>query len=285
MSDYATQIPGSRGNPTPPSSRTGIDISTLFYTAAASAVAAYTCSKLWAPGTLAAAAFTPVLVAIIKEALAKSTEVVTRAVPVRGVVRSATPQGPQPYEPPATAHYDPVAGQTYDPTGTVVAPGPPGSLAREPVYADAGGPLPGAADPADRVPQAGEISYHGGGRNRRNWRLAIVTGLLGFLVCAVVFTVPELMAGGSAAGGGRDTTLFGGKERDRSQTVTETTTTQTQTVTQPKGKTVTVPAPIVTTTVPPANTTTTPPQTTTTAPPAQPGAPVVTEPPAAQPPQ
>jgi len=284
MPDYATQIPGSRGNPTPPPSRTGIDLSTLVYTATASAVAAYTCSKLWAPGTLAAAAFTPVLVAILKEALAKSTEVVTRVVPTRGVVRSATPEGPQPYEPPATAQYDPAAGQAYDPTGTIIAPGPPGSLAREPVYADAGGPLPGAADPADRVPQAGEVSYHGGGRNRRNWRLAIVTGLLGFLVCAVVFTVPELMAGGSAAGGGRDTTLFGGKERDRSNTVTETTTTQTQTVTQPKSETVTVPAPTVTTTAP-QPTTTTPPQTTTTAPPAQPEAPEVTEPPAEQAPE
>jgi hypothetical protein len=250
MPQHVTQIQGPHGDSAPPSSKTGIDLSTLFYTAAASAAAAYTCSKLWAPGTLAAAAFTPVLVAIIKEALAKSTQAVTRAVPVRGVVRSATPEGPQPYEP--------TAMQQYEPT------------------------VPGEAEPVERVPQAGEISYHGTGRNRRNWRLAIVTGLLGFLVCAVVFTVPELMAGGSIAGGGRDTTLFSGKKHDKSgTTVTETTTTQTQTVTTPKAKTVTVPAPAVTTTTP---TTTAPAQTTTAPPAAQPGAPTVTEPPAAQPP-
>jgi hypothetical protein len=75
-----------------------IDLPTLVITAIASAAAAYTCSKVWAPGTLASAAFTPVLVAIIKEALARPTRAVSRAVPVRGAVRSAPPPS-QPYEP------------------------------------------------------------------------------------------------------------------------------------------------------------------------------------------
>jgi hypothetical protein len=66
-----------------------VDLPTLITTAVASAVAAYVTSKIWAEGTLAAAAFTPVLVALLKEALAKPAEVVTRAVPVRGVVRSS----------------------------------------------------------------------------------------------------------------------------------------------------------------------------------------------------
>ena len=66
---------------------------TLLITAIASAAAAYVTSQLWAPGTLAAATFTPVLVALLKELLAKPAEVVTRAVPVRGVVRSAPSAG------------------------------------------------------------------------------------------------------------------------------------------------------------------------------------------------
>ncbi len=84
--------------------REGIDFTTLIITAVASAAAAYITSKLWAPGTLPAAAATPVLVAIIREGLQKPTEVVTRAVPVRGIVRSAdgrdspgaTPPEPEP---------------------------------------------------------------------------------------------------------------------------------------------------------------------------------------------
>src|SRR3954447_2917982 len=71
----------------------GVDLPTLVVTAIASAAAAYVTSVIWAPGTLAAAAFTPVLVALLKEALFKPVEVVTRAVPVRGVVRSAPPPG------------------------------------------------------------------------------------------------------------------------------------------------------------------------------------------------
>ncbi len=79
---------------TPTSSgRSSIDLPTLIVTAVASAIAAYVTSKLWAPGTLAAAAFTPVLVAVLKEMLIKPAEVVTRAVPVRGVVRSSS--GPE----------------------------------------------------------------------------------------------------------------------------------------------------------------------------------------------
>jgi hypothetical protein len=235
-----------------PASAGGLDLRTLWITAAASAAAAYTCSQLWAPGTLAAAAFTPVLVALLKEALTKSTDAVTRVVPVKGVVRSARPEGPPQAPAPADA-----------------------TLVQMPEE---------AAAPEARVAQLGEVTYHGSG-SRRGWRLAVVTGLLGFLVCAVVFTVPELLAGNAASGGGRETTLFGGKERDREPAVTTTTTTPTQTVTLPPATTVTVPAPTVTTTTtptvtqPPPQTTTTPTPTTT-----NPEDPVVPDPSEPQPP-
>lgn len=83
------------------SGRSSIDLPTLLVTAIASAAAAYVTSKLWAPGTLGAAAFTPVLIAVLKEALYKPAEVVTRAVPVRGVVRSTSSAG-EPERPPAS---------------------------------------------------------------------------------------------------------------------------------------------------------------------------------------
>jgi hypothetical protein len=216
--------------------RDGIDLTTLLITAVASAAAAYTCSKIWAPGTLASAAFTPVLVAIIKEALARPTQAVTRAVPVRGVVRSS---------PPPAAHGD--------------APPPP-----EP-------PEPPSLD---RVPQPGEVSYHSTRSSARRWRMAIITGLLGFVIAVLVLTVPELVAGQSASGGG-GTTLFGGQEQGKQETQTTTAPARTVTVPTP---TVTVPAPGSTT---PAPATTTTPTTTTTTPTST--TPTVTQPPPAQP--
>ena len=197
--------------------REGIDFTTLWITAVASAAAAYTCSKLWTPGTLPSAAATPVLVALIREGLQRPAEVVTRAVPVRGVVRSA---------------------------------GAP----------EAHGSEPEPPEPPRRL--------------GRHWRVAVVTGLLGFLVAAVVLTVPELVAGGSASGGNRGTTLFGGDTSSK-QTTEPDRTVPGRTVTTP-GRTVTVPPPTKTapTAPAPSHTQTTPPATTTApAPPPPPGQP------------
>ena len=213
---------------TPTSSgKSSIDLPTLLVTAVASAIAAYVTSKIWVPGTLAAAAFTPVLVAVLKEMLIKPAEVVTRAVPVRGVVRSSS--GPQ----------DPGIA-------------PAGSLSR-----DAGEPDT-PEDIEARIAQLGEAPGASRPGRRRAWRAAVVTGLLGFLVAAVIITVPELVAGSSASGGGRDTTLFGGGKSSpktpatTTQTTTETTPSGTETtpldetITIPNAETVTVPPPAVT---------------------------------------
>jgi hypothetical protein len=141
----------------------GLDLPTLVVTALASATAAYVTSKIWAPGTLAAAAFTPVLVALLKEAYFKPVEVVTRAVPVRGVVRSAPPPGQaEPQETPELIEA--------------------------------------------RIAQLGEAPGASLPGTRRNWQIAVVTGLLGFIIAAVIITVPELVAGSSASGGDRGTT-------------------------------------------------------------------------------
>jgi hypothetical protein len=215
-----------------------VDLPTLVVTALASAVAAYVTSKIWAEGTLAAAAFTPVLVAVLKEAFAKPVEVVTRAVPVRGVVRSSG--GPEDHELPAA-----------------------GSLSRDPDGVD----TPEAIEA--RIAQLGEAPGSSRPGRRRAWQVAVVTGLLGFLVAAVIITVPELIAGGSVSGGGRDTTLFSTKHSSSTpadtttDTTTETTPSDTETtpldetITIPKPKTVTVPPPAVT--VPDAQTPVAPP--------------------------
>ena len=206
------------------SSGTSVDLTTLVLTAVASAAAAYACSKVWAPGTLASAAFTPVLVALIKEGLARPAKVVTQAVPpIRGVVRSA--------------------------------PGPTGTQ----VHASLPAPEPEAPD-LERVAQPGEISYHSTGMSTaRRWRLAIITGLLGFVIAALVFTVPELVAGA------KSTTYFGGGG-SHSAAPTQTTTVPGRTVTQPPPVTVTQP-PAVTVTAPPVATTPVPaPEVTTTTP-------------------
>jgi hypothetical protein len=217
------------------SSTGGVDLQTLVITAVASAAAAYVTSEVWAPGTLASAAITPVIVALVKEGLAKPADVVTRAVPVRGVVRSARRDD----EP-----YDPVA----------------------------------AFDPEDeRVAQHGEIPGSSRPFAGRAWRMAVITGLLGFVVAAVIITVPDLVAGKSVFGGGRDTTLFDTHKKSSSPSTTTTTTTETQTETVAPVQTTTVP-PVETTTVPPAETTTVPPTETTPLPPAP--SPPVAPPPA-----
>ncbi|MFP5362609.1 MAG: hypothetical protein ACLGI5_07750 [Thermoleophilia bacterium] len=194
-------------------------------TAAASATAAYVCSKIWAPGTLGAAATTPVLIALLKEAYAKPADVVTRVVPVRGVVRSTAPGGDEPY--------DPVRPEPVQPAASV----------------------------AGRVPQPGEVQGRSRGRAGHAWKMAVVTGLLGFLIAAVIITVPEFITGSSAAGGDRQTTFFGGDSgsSDSEESQDETTTTAPDdTEGLPPAGTVTVP-PAQTTTVPPAQTTTVPP--------------------------
>lgn len=220
----------------------GIDLGTLIITALASAAAAFTTSKVWAPGTLASAAFTPVLVALIKEAIARPAKAVTQVVPVRGVVRSTPSHGEaEPYAPPP--------------------PAPEALL--------------------DRVAQQGEISYHSSGpsASARRWRLAIITGLLGFAIAAAVFTVPELVGGKSVSGGG-GTTLFGGQHQTRAQP-TQTTTVEGRTVTVAPTPTVTVPVPAQTVPAQPVVTTPAAPPATTPAP--APSNPTAPAPPPVQP--
>jgi hypothetical protein len=177
-------------------------------TAIASAVAAYVCSKVWSPGTLASAAFTPVLVALVKEALRRPTEVVTTAVPPVLPGRQRRGQAAAP-APTATGGRDEPQPGADLPQPAIVAVSPP------------------------------PITYHRTTSRRAHWRIALITGLLGFALCAAVYTVPELLAKGQG------TTLFGGGGKH----VTRTISTESTTVIKP-GKTVTTTAPTTTATTP-----------------------------------
>lgn len=207
------QQPAPAPAPAPTPSGSTVDLPTLIITAIASALAAFICSKVWEPGTLASAATTPVLVAIGKELLRKPTEVVTTVVPPVLPGRQSRGRG--------------LSGPD-EPTAVIPPPG-----------ADISAPAIVALKPP--------VVTQPGGR-RLHWRVAVFTGLLGFVVAAAVITLPELLNGGG-------TTYFGGGTT-RVQKRTITTTTSTSTVVVP-GKTVTTTAPTTTTTTTAAPTTTT----------------------------
>jgi hypothetical protein len=256
MSSYSTSR--TQRMPAPeaqPQHRGGLSASTLIAAAIASVVAATVVSRLWQPGTIMATAMTPVIVALVKEALER---------PARRVSSIATRTAPRPIARAAR------------------------TVAEPPPQAEAP-PAPMAADPV-----LTEMRVYGRARTpaRRRWRLAVLTGLLGAVICIAALTLPELVAGRSVVSSSHDTTIFGGHRRASSATKTKTTTQKTttakqkttteqqvQTDTQPQtttstGTTTTAPAQTApqtqtqttppTQTAPPAQTQTTPPPTSTT---------------------
>jgi hypothetical protein len=220
-------------------------VGTLLVAAISSAIAATVVSRLWQAGTVMATAMTPVIVALVKEALER---------PAKRVSTIAARSGPPPI---ARA------------VRTVVPPPP---------EADAP-PPPMALDP-----ELTQMRVYGRDRSKvgRRWKLAVATGLLGFTVCVAVMTLPELVAGRSVVSGQHDTTIFGGQRRapattskpeektktDEKKTTTEevkpqdqgTTTAQPDTTTTqptqpaPQGQQPTTPAPQTQTTQPPPTT-------------------------------
>jgi hypothetical protein len=229
---------GAQAAPPPPPPREGVDITTLLLSAVASAVAAYVTSKIWAPGTLFSAAMSPVIVALVKEGLRKPTEVVASVVPTAvtrgGRARAGAPAAQRPVAP------EPLPDDLAD----RLAAGAP------PLYPP---PSPGA--------EAGPVRVYSTRSRRLRWRLAIITGLMGFAICVVLFTVPELIAG-KPVSGGNGTTLFSTSHHKSTKSST-TTTTVTKTTTAPTQTTATTPTVTTTQTVPApqSNTTTAPPST------------------------
>jgi hypothetical protein len=262
--------------PPPAAPPEGIELTTLFLSAVASAAAAYVTSKIWAPGTLFSAAMSPVIVALVKEGLRKPTEVVTAAVPVVAKplrVSSASRIG---------------AGRV------VRVPSDPGPVQRTlpddlPDRLQAGAPPP--LPPPQAGAHAGPVRVYSTRGNRMRLRAAILTGLLAFVLVVAFYTVPELIAGQSVGRSGHATTFFSGKAKTHAKSTTTTTSTTksgttTSNTTTSETKTATQPAQTVTQTVttpapPPAATGTTPVQPAPQQTPATPAPTTPAQPPAA----
>jgi hypothetical protein len=231
--DQPTRVQPTAQRPAP-AAPGGLDLKTLVITAAASAAAAFICSKVWAPGTLASAAFTPVAVALFREALSKPTDVVTSALPA-ALPLNRRPLGGDP-------RLDrPVPGN--DPTRVARAPG----RDDQPTQVS---PVPGPQGPG--TSGVDPVTVHAvRQRNRRRWQIAAITGLLGFVIAAVLITVPEVIAGRSS------TTIFrNGDTSAKKQAAPTTTTTVIQQAPTDTVTTVTAPTETATTETTPTATVT-----------------------------
>ncbi len=259
----------------------GVSVQTLLIAAIASGGAAVIVSYFWEPGTVMAAAITPVIVSLLREAVLPKA--IDRPARVLSEVRSARSTtdfpaaagagfargraegagAPTAETPPATerlpaeepgledldreaapleetapldretepldpatrrvdAETRPLEGETGPPAGPPPPFDrglPPRFEASERAYRSADLDRNGRSAPPGpvRSPSSAPRRVYGVSRRARV-RLAVITGLLGFLIAAVVLTVPELVAGGSVGGGDGRTTLFspgGGQESER----------------------------------------------------------------------
>src|SRR4051812_22578357 len=137
----------------------GLPLQTLVIAAAASAAAAVVVSHVWKEGTVIAAAMTPVIVAIVKELLARPMESELVRKPVQQVGRLASSRLVTP-------------GRTATRGGTPAPPAPTEERRAQPT--NSGGP-PGAE---------GITPIRTYGRPRRrpiHLKVALVTGLVAFL--------------------------------------------------------------------------------------------------------
>jgi hypothetical protein len=186
--------------------REGLSLQTLVIAAAAAGAAAIVTSYFWKNGTILTAAITPVIVALVREALERPMESDIVRRPVQRLAETRTSR----------------RSADYARTGA------PSRFEEPPSQA------PNGAPPADMGPVR---TYGRPPRARRRWhiRAALVTGVLGFAIAAVVLTVPELVFGGSVAGKGR-TTIFSthksksrdsGKSTDEKKTSTDKEQTDT----------------------------------------------------------
>ena len=139
-------------------------MTTLVAAAVASVVAATVVSRLWQAGTVWATAMTPVIVALVKEAVERPAKRVSSI-----ATRAAAP---------------PLARASR-----AVAEPPPEAYAPPPPVV---GPDPGLSEM--RV-------YRRERATGRHWKLAVATGLLACVIAVAAMTLPELVAGRSVVSG------------------------------------------------------------------------------------
>jgi hypothetical protein len=161
-----------------PRNHSGLSIKTLLIAGAASATAALVVPLFWRPGTVFAAAMTPVIVSVVSELLKRPTEKVTTV-----ATRRATGGGVI-FEPPPEEPFDPLA--------------------------------PAPTEELEALPQTtSQRAVHRRPLTGRQWKLALVTGLVAFAGAATVVTASELLAGDSVSSSGGRTTFFSGSQRNK----------------------------------------------------------------------
>jgi hypothetical protein len=177
----------------------GLSLQTLLISSLAAVAAAIVVPMLWEKGSILATAITPIIVAVVSEALNRPAAVIKTAAP-RVARRTATG----------------AAVRTRTPTGVGARGDGPEQLP------------PRGHDPfglyEDERPRG----------NRRPLKLALITGLLAFIIGAGVVTASELALFGHSVGQShRSTGLFGGHTSKATATPTATpTATETPTATQ-----------------------------------------------------
>ena len=177
----------------------GISVKTLVIAGVASATAAFLVPLVWQPGTVFAAAMTPIIVTI-------TTELLKRPAEAASAVAKRTTSTPSPRARRVLPVQEP--HEEFDP----LAPPPP-------------------EDVAQLRTRTTERTVHAPRRKltSRQWRLALGTGVLAF-VCAVIFVTGSQLLAGKSIGGdnGNSTTFFNGSSRrdrgDEKQTPTPTKT-------------------------------------------------------------
>ena len=173
----------------------GLSLQTLVISSAAAVAAAVVVPLFWAKGTIVATAITPIIVALVSEALRKPAERISAVTP-RVARRTATGA--------AVRRFEPEAAQTRRP---------------ERVGARGEGPERAAPRmPAQRAPNGtpeDPFGLRAADRRRPRLKIALVTGLLAFVAAAAFVTVSELaLFDGSVSGERGRTTIFGGQQRD-----------------------------------------------------------------------
>ena len=159
-----------------PRPQTGLSVHTLLIAGAASAAAAFIIPLFWRPGTVFAAAMTPIIVAVVTEGLKRPTET------VKSVASSRRTAGWE-YE-----------REDFDP----LAPPPPEDLEALP------------ATTTQRTFQ----SSRGFRLTPRQWKIALATGALAFVLAVTFVTASELLAGEKVGSTSNPTTFFGNRGGD-----------------------------------------------------------------------
>jgi hypothetical protein len=159
---------------------------TLTIASVASASAAAVTSQLWIAGTWIAAALTPVLVAVISEALHRPTERVARAWTAEREPRASTTRRAQ--------------------TATRAEPA---------AVTGSSGPVRVYRQTSRGVSESERGRPTLSGR-RIPWRAVLLTGAAAFAIAIATITVVDLVSGGSVGKGSAGTTLFGGSQRSTS---------------------------------------------------------------------